>query len=203
MRQTYSLPHGLSLRVLDLDRVVDDDDKNKVGDKQRIKFFADCNEVGQNQVPYAQRVRNIGRHPCNCRQQSGVKATYVASCKHKGIVEGVRGEPWLVTPTPDVLGEKKGPFLALSFGSLTESFYQALLEDPENDNLRLSLTRGLESRLLHHATPIAVLKFLVAYRNRFHTGSATSFLEMLWIVPDAICLGVLSTFAQHIFWSLD
>ncbi|CAK9026279.1 unnamed protein product [Durusdinium trenchii] len=83
----------------------------QVGDKQRIKFFADCNEVGQNQVPYAQRVRNIGRHPCNCRQQSGVKATYVASCKHKGIVEGVRGEPWLVTPTPDVLGEKKGPFL--------------------------------------------------------------------------------------------
>ncbi|CAK9053779.1 unnamed protein product, partial [Durusdinium trenchii] len=77
-------------------------------------------------------------------------AAYVTSCKQRGIVEGVRGEPWLVMPAPDSLGEKKGPYLALSFGSLTESFYTALLEEPNNENLKLSLTRGLESRLIHH-----------------------------------------------------
>lgn len=159
-----------------------------MGDKTRVRFFTDCNDVGQHQVPYTQRTRNIARHPCNSRQQSGVKAAYVTSCKQRGIVEGVRGEPWLVMPAPDSLGEKKGPYLALSFGSLTESFYTALLEEPNNENLKLSLTRGLESRLIHHATPTAVLKFLVSYHNRFHSGSANSFLDVLWLVPDVIWL---------------
>ena len=134
-------PHDLSQR--------------QVGDKQRIKFFTDSTS----------QKRNITRHPLNARQQSGVKQQYVTSCKSRGILEGLRGEPWMVSPAPNEMGEKTGAFLALSFASLTESFYQALLEEPGNPNLRLSLSKGLEARVLHHRTPHSVLKFLIHYHN--------------------------------------
>ena len=59
-------------------------------------------------------------------------------------MEGVRGEPWVCEPGIDPkTGEKAGPYEALSFASLVESFYSALDEDGENPNLRLTLNKGL------------------------------------------------------------
>ena len=67
----------------------------------------------------------------------------------------------------------------------------SLDEDYENPNLRLTLSKGLECRVLHSRAPPAVLKYLVHLHNRFHQGSSTSFVDLLGVVPDVSCLNDL------------
>eukprot|EP00435_Cladocopium_sp_Y103_P064491 s268_g26.t1 len=52
------------------------------------------------------------------------------------------------SPQSDV-GQQQSPYLALSYGSLSEAYYQALIEDGTNPNLLISLKRGLEVPTLH------------------------------------------------------
>lgn len=143
-----------------------------MGQKTRVQWFSDDNSEDSSIRPFEQRKRTVVRHQLNNRQESSVKATYIASVKMRGVCEGVRGEAWLVQPEPNPsIGAQQNPFRALSFGSLSEAFYCALNEEPTNPNLIASLRRGLESRLLHHATPHEVLRFLV-----FRDTLLTSFL---------------------------
>ena len=111
--------------------------------------------------PFGQRKRNIIRHPLNSRQQSSVRLAYVASCKARGVVEGVRGEAWLMQPSPSDSIQEKTPYLALSYGSLSEAFYQACCDSPDNDNLMVSVKKGLEARILSQGTPPVVVRLLI------------------------------------------
>ena len=159
--------------------------QNQVGEKTRIKWFVDDNSDKGDMNPFSQRKRNIVRHPYNSRQQQSVKSAYVASVKTRGVVEGVRGECWVVSPNPsDSIGGHTNPFMAISFGSLSEAFYTALNEDGDNPNLLASLRRGLEARVLHNRTPPEVLRFLIHIHNSFHSGSGTSFCELIGMVPQ-------------------
>ena len=159
----------------------------QVGEKTRVKFFADSNDLDSSSFPFERRVPNIQRSPFNSRRQDGVRAEYVKSVKLRGIVENVRGEAWFQQRSADAMSTSDGKvasYLALSFASLTEAFYTALTQSPENQNLLLTLTRGLECRIIHARTPPAVCRYLVNLHNRFHMGSSTSFVELLTLVPE-------------------
>ncbi len=175
---------------------------SQVGDKARIKFFADTNDVNgatHHAHPFDRRVRNIERSMHNGRQQDGVRAEYVKSTKMRGIVENVRGEAWMQQRSSDLVNgtdSKFGSFFALSFASLTEAFYTALTDDPTNQNLLLTLSRGLECRILHAKTPPSICRYLVNLHNRFHCGSSTSFVELLTLVPEVS----LVTFSTQCSW---
>lgn len=157
-------------------------------EKVRVKFFQDSQGNPTPSRGYVIRVKNIRRHYLNNRVQNGVKECYKQSCRLRGIVEGVRGEAWLCEPGVDgKTGERSGPYGALSFASLIESFYAALEDEPDNPNLLRTLSKGLECRIIHHRVPPAVAKYLVHLHNRFHQGSATSFCELLNLIPDVSC----------------
>ena len=136
--------------------------------------------------PFAERARNIVRHKTNPRQHEGVKKQYIQSVKMRGIVEDVRGGLWAVeAERVERNGHMTtGPAQAVTFGSLTESFYAALHEEPENPMLLQSLSKGLEARILSAKTLMSVLKYLVTFHNHFHAGAATSFVELVQMVPD-------------------
>ena len=157
----------------------------KVGEKTRINFFADFNDTSNSSIPFERIVRNIERHPHNQRSQKGVRAAYCKSVRMRGVVEGVRGEPWMQQKPPSEQTSAK--YWALSFASLTEAFYVSLVDDPCNELLLLSVRKGLECRILHHRTPALIGKYLVNLHNRFHQGSSTSFVELIQMVP-------------HVFW---
>ncbi|CAJ1419662.1 unnamed protein product, partial [Effrenium voratum] len=70
-----------------------------------------------------------------------------SSARSRGIVESVRGEPWVVRPEPS---DTAGPYKALSFGSLCEAF-AAIEQDSKNENFILS--QWLERRVIDHRTP--------------------------------------------------
>ena len=142
--------------------------------------------------PFATRKKAIMRHELNNRYQSGVKAAYKASLRLRGIVEGVRGEAWVIQPEIGQDGQKSSGYQALSFASLTESFYAALVEDPTNESLLLTLSKGLEVRLLSNRMPKNIIRYLVNLHNRFHKGSGTSFVELIKMVPDVTWLGCFS-----------
>ena len=119
--------------------------------------------------------RNIIRHPVNQRRQDCVVRCYAESIKRRGIVCGVRSEPWMVYSPGRVF-----PALAVSFGSLSESYYYSRQTAPNNMFVVAALHKGLTGvRMFHEKTPTNVLAFLKAYNNEFHGGSSLTFLEML------------------------
>ena len=130
----------------------------------------------------------IIRHPLNNRQQKSVMSTYTSHRWNNltAFAVCVRGEAWLLQPQPCDAGGQQAPYLALSYGSLSEAYYQALLDEPENQHLLVSLKSGLEVRLLHHRTPPDVVRFLILIQNGFHAGSGTSFCELVSLVPQTI-----------------
>ena len=152
-------------------------------EKQRVKWFADDNSADGIAHPFQHRRRNIQRHPLNARHQSSVRQAYVASCKLRGVCEGVRGEAWIMQPVPSDVVEGHSPYLALSYASLSEAFYQACCEDAGNQCLQISVRKGLEARILSCKTPESVVRLLINLHNKFHFGSGTSWIELIQMVP--------------------
>ncbi|CAJ1440640.1 unnamed protein product [Effrenium voratum] len=154
-----------------------------MGERKTIQFFQDSNVPDQS-LPFASRVRNLARHSVfNPRQQEGVKAAYVKSCKARGICESVRGEAWATQPTANDDG-RMGPYLLISSASLVEAFYTALNEEPGNPNLIATLRHGIQVRILSSRTPPGICKYLTKLHNRFHGGASTNFLELIGFIPD-------------------
>ncbi|CAK9105434.1 Uncharacterized protein SCF082_LOCUS49142 [Durusdinium trenchii] len=127
--------------------------------------------------------RTIARHPLNSRRQQTVLTAYTKSVQQKGIVRGVRGECWLQAPNTE---EGEMSYLALTFATLSEAFYQAN-EAPDREdypNLLTTAKYGLDVLIFDHRTPQSVLQFLITYHNAFHQGAETSFMEMIMKVPE-------------------
>lgn len=161
----------------------------QVGQKIRIAFFLDNTSTDHEKYPYANRQPGIVRHMHNQRKHAGVKRAYIKSCQARGIVDGVRGECWCGEPLADQFGHRgNGPFQALSYGSLCESFYAALQMDPTNTLLQRTLKRGLEVRVFSNRMPESIAKYLVRLHNRFHGGAGVSFVELMQTVPDVLVM---------------
>ena len=125
--------------------------------------------------------RNIVRHARNHREQSCVRRRLVQSICEKGIVYGVRGEPWLQAPV-----DIHAPHRCIGWGSLTDAAYYCFEHHKDNDNVRRVLKEGL----LHACVFTARMKddctnWLVKYHNDFgRDGSPYSFQELMKEVPE-------------------
>lgn len=125
--------------------------------------------------------RNIVRHDRNQRDQKCVRRRLVQSICDKGIVYGVRGEPWLQAPT--VFG---APYRAIGWGSLTDAAYHCFANHAANENVKRVLKEGLidavvfNSRMQDDCT-----MWLVKYHNDFgRDGSPYGFQELMKEIPD-------------------
>ncbi len=67
----------------------------------------------------AEGVRLIKRHELNCRNQCQTKLSYVSSIKRHGIIQGARGEPWMVLPKSHKINQDA--YEAISYGHLWAS----------------------------------------------------------------------------------
>ena len=78
------------------------------------KIFEVYQEGGKQVIPWfrADGERNIHRHPLNDRKTGATTRQYVNCIFQSGIVDGVRGEPWLV------YDPSKNVYFALTYGTL-------------------------------------------------------------------------------------
>lgn len=101
-----------------------------------------------------------------------------------GVIDGVRGAPWVVMNSDDV----QGSYLLLSFGTLATAVYKAFEKDPDNANVKRTIAAGLPNAVVFHPRlPKDVIIFLRDLHNKFHEGSSISFVEVLQMVHDADC----------------
>ena len=178
----------------------------QIGDnKTRVRFFLDENSTDDTAVPFASRQVGIVRHAFNQRRHAGVKQAYIKSCMARGIVEGVRGECWIGEPKPDALGVRKGPYQALTYGSLLESFYTALNMEPGNPLLIRTLQRGFgvstlftqssrECGQIHGQTPQSIPSGCWRFVHRADTNSSRCFLAHQLLM---LCDTMRYTTLQH------
>ena len=124
--------------------------------------------------------RAIIDRPINSRRHAVVDNTYAQSILTRGVVEGVRGEPWMLFSENQSM-----PLLAITWASLSRSFYFALETAPTNPFIVSSLRTGLRRvRRLHEKCPADVIEFLRDYHNQFHEGCRFSFVELLSSIPS-------------------
>jgi hypothetical protein len=108
--------------------------------KQIVSFFV------QSKTNPTIKVRNIRRHPNNQRWQKSMHLKCKLSLETRGMICCVRAEPWLVHSKG-----REPPLLAIGAGTITDAFYAALEDDPDNNNmmLQMSLEAGIEARIFH------------------------------------------------------
>ena len=118
--------------------------------------------------------RKIWRAQCNQRRQRATTGKYKKSVLARGIVPGVRGDAFF-TLSPENLE----PFDAVTFGSLTDSFYLAAAEDPKNGYIKHIIENGIECWVLDGRMPETVKEWVKFYHNKFHCGSELTVGEAL------------------------
>ena len=98
------------------------------------------------------------RHPMNNRRQDRVLQSYVRSVQTRGVIPGVRGQAWLLAPS-----SSSGCFLCLTFGTLTEAFYNAMERDDRVNypNLLATAAAGLDAIVFDYRTPECILNFML------------------------------------------
>ena len=117
----------------------------------------------------------ITRHPDNVRGMASNDAALDDSVGQQGVMWSMRGECWAIHV-------QRPPYLAISAGSLTASFYRVHAKSKgsaESQVMIDTLRAGLPCRLFHNRTPLEVRMFLKDYHNAFHAGCAHSFVEAL------------------------
>ena len=82
--------------------------------------------------------RHFKRHELNQRSQACVKRRLVKRIKDKGIVYGVRGEPWVQCP-----GALHDHFRCIGWGSLIDAAYRCFQHHPDNDDVKRVLRDGV------------------------------------------------------------
>lgn len=129
---------------------------------QRVQFFDAKGNV------------NFKRHELNQRKHAVTRAKYCSSILASGIVEGVRGEPWVCAPSGP-----GAPFMCITFGTLTESFYDAYTLEPHNAFVVSTAAAGLQCRVFDERTPGDVIRYLRDLHNSYHAGNGVSFIEII------------------------
>ncbi|CAJ1462289.1 unnamed protein product, partial [Effrenium voratum] len=113
---------------------------------------------------------NVVRHPKNQRRQVVVRDRYKRSICHHGILEGCRGEPWLVEQ-PGVEREETGKVQVQGQNS------KLIEADPRGVSLQLRFLRDLN--------------------NRFHEGGRISFLEQVEEVQHVEDAGAWTAYMER------
>jgi hypothetical protein len=122
---------------------------------------------------------SMQRHRLNARQQTAVKRRWVESIREKGIIGGVRGEPWAQWSAGRTL-----PAHMLSFGGLVESAYECFQRHGSEPNVLATKDAGLNCLMFDERMPDEVGQWLVQYHNLFHGGSGYGFDELLKTIED-------------------
>ncbi|CAK0879154.1 unnamed protein product [Prorocentrum cordatum] len=123
------------------------------------------------------------RPTANPRKQYQTVEDDVESIEEHGYAPGVRGVPW-AQRNP----EAGGPYLMLSFDKLSQAIKIAYQRDTGMTNVKVQTTisRGLPNvDIFRPDAPLDALEFLVQYHNAFHSGSKTSWMEILIITTKA------------------
>ncbi|CAL1154008.1 unnamed protein product [Cladocopium goreaui] len=107
--------------------------------------------------------RGIVRHPLNDRKHDSVKLRYKQGILQHGIMPSGPGQP----------------YLAVTYGTLSESFYEADYANPDNPQVVSTRLAGLKCRLFDTRTPNDVIQYLKDVNNQFHQGAAISFYELV------------------------
>jgi hypothetical protein len=144
------------------------------------KIFA-AYSVGRTNIPWFNPagLPSMMRHRLNARQQGVVKRRWVESIREKGIIGGVRGEPWAQWSPGRML-----PAHMLSFGGLVESAYECFQRHGAEANVQATKEAGLNCLMFDERMPDEVGQWLVQYHNLFHGGSGYGFDELLKTVED-------------------
>ena len=121
----------------------------------------------------------IIRHPDNERNMASNDAVLDESLIQNGVLWTMRGECWCIHVSCP-------PYLAISAGSLTASFYRVYAKNPDLPALQESLRGGVPCRLFHNQTPKEVRQFLKDYHNAFHAGCGHTFIEAVGDVISSI-----------------
>eukprot|EP00959_Pyramimonas_sp_CCMP1952_P164400 3436883-Pyramimonas_sp.AAC.1 len=145
-------------------------------------------------LPMLQHRQQLHRRRQNCtialynQNKTQTILDYKKSIEEHGLIPGVRGAPWLVDidhgkkPTgacADVL-----QYRLLSFDKLTQATKLAIEDPANNDNIKViqTLANGLQGcDIFDHRLPDDVCESLAVYRNAFHVGSKTSWVEVIKI----------------------
>ena len=134
-------------------------------------------QANGNQVDYfgQKKEQLLSRHPLNNRFQESVLNAYEQGILEHGIVDGVRGTPWL----QQVKGNHQR-FHLITNGTVTMALYRAQAKEPENAQVVASVDAGLRGCIILHADmPSDVVVFLRDLHNSWHFGSGTSLVDIL------------------------
>ena len=119
---------------------------------------------------------------CNQRANYAVKENYKKGILQKGLINGVRGDPWIIKSA--VEGK---PHQCLTFGTLTSAIYE-LAADPKhktNRFLNQTLLGGLPNVVfLRSRIPPVVQAWLRDFHNQF-AGSRLTICDLLDVCSDA------------------
>ena len=88
----------------------------------------------------------LARHPLNSRYQESVLAQYEKGILEHGVVEGVRGVPWLQQAKS---GHVK--LYMITNGTVTMALYRAKRKHPDNPQVLATIAAGLKGCTIMHA----------------------------------------------------
>jgi hypothetical protein len=115
-------------------------------------------------------------HELNTRKQDVVVKKYIRSVCTVGLTQDARGT---ACACPTRGGE--APFRMLTYGTMIRACYACFERHGEKSKVKLTLERGLVVDLYDERMPSDVVNYFRDFMNIdvFHTGSSTSFLEIL------------------------
>jgi len=119
--------------------------------------------------------RNIVKDSINQRNFKCTSAKYIKSLCENGMNYEVRSSPKLRAPL-----QSNGPYRAITFGQLSDAFYEAWAANPENALLRKTLSQGLKGcRVYKMSMPDTITAFVRDYDNLFNDGQKISWWEQV------------------------
>lgn len=117
--------------------------------------------------------RTITRHPRNERDVGSFQDVMMEKLRTKGVQLFHRGK--LVMMATD----REFRWYAVGGGTLTDCFYEAARLYPKEENVVLSLEQGLDDCvLIHKATPVDIVDYMILEHNAFHDGAPTTFIQL-------------------------
>ena len=142
------------------------------GEGQTLHFFKQGQDGAL--IPLLQRSMEH-----NGRRQEVVIKKYAKSILEEGLVSLVSGQPIAIqADTPD-------HYFMLAGASRCEALYVAHAMNPKNELVMHAVANGFKGALvLRKDTPGDVLAWVKNKHNAFHTGSQTSFIELMAMVPE-------------------
>ena len=133
------------------------------------------------------RKRCLWRHPWNNRDSRPVRKALLESVLENGGMHQQRSMCFVILPDLDFLrsigrADLADPdfLLLLTYGHFTEAVYDAEEQEPENQQVRMTIQSGIPNvTSLNRRTPADVCNYVKETNNAFQGGAGTNLLERL------------------------